>query len=125
MAKKPESTTRTNPPASERQASGGFLLGNIRTLGIIGLVLLALVGVVAYVMINSAKENDRAQLELARIRPYYDRGEFAVAGNGDSSKTYGGEKIHGLLYIVNEWGSTASGKIAALYLGNSYVALGQ
>jgi tetratricopeptide (TPR) repeat protein len=111
--------------ANDREQDGGFLLGNIRTLGIIGIILLAAVGGIAYYLIQNAESNEKAQIALARVRPYYDRGEYALAINGDSSKTYGTEKVRGLLYIVGEWSATPAGKIAALCLGNSYLALGQ
>ncbi|MDB5035910.1 MAG: Tetratricopeptide repeat-containing protein [Chlorobi bacterium] len=115
--------TRTPVPVSKE--GQGFFLGNLRLLGIIGIVLL--VGIIAIVLVNisSGKSNDRAQLELARIRPYYDRGDFSVAVNGDPSKKISGEKIRGLKDLVADWKSTPAGKIAALYLGNSYLALGQ
>lgn len=107
------------------EQGGGFLLGNMRTLGIIGFVLLAVVGAVAFYLIKGAGANDEAQLALSRVRSYYDRGEYAVAISGDSSKTMGTAKIIGLAAIVDKWASTPAGEIAALYLGNSYLALGQ
>jgi tetratricopeptide (TPR) repeat protein len=126
MAKNTENIeTAETIEVTRRDEGGGFLLGNTRVLGIIGLVLLAVVGAVAYYLYRGAASNDEAQLALARIRPYYDRGEYAVAISGDSSKTYGTQKIHGLRHIVSEWGGTPAGKIAALYLANSYLALGQ
>jgi tetratricopeptide (TPR) repeat protein len=105
--------------------SGGFLQGNIRLLGFIGIGLLVLVGLITYFTVSSGSTNDRAQMELARIRPYYDRGEFALAINGDSSKRYGNEKVRGLRGLVDEYGSTKAGKIAALFLGNCYLSTQQ
>lgn len=110
---------------STREQGGGFFLGNTRLLGVIGLVLVAVVCAVAFYLIRGAAANDDAQLALSRIRPYYDRGEFAVAISGDSSKTIGTEKVRGLRFIVDEWSGTPAGKIAAMYLGNCYLALGQ
>jgi tetratricopeptide (TPR) repeat protein len=37
----------------------------------------------------------------------------------------GGETIHGLQYVADEWGGTPAGKVAALFLGNSHMALGE
>lgn len=126
MAKNPTTVDNTRQnEAMAREQGGGFLLGNVRVLGIIGFVLLGVVGAVAYYLISSAQANDDALMALARIRPYYDRGEYAVAINGDSSKVMGTEKVRGLRFIVDEWSSTPAGKIAAQFLGNSYLALGQ
>jgi tetratricopeptide (TPR) repeat protein len=126
MAKNTANIDRVESTEATRSSEGGgFLLNNVRTLAIIGIVLLAGVGALAFYLNQRAEANDKAQIALARIRPYYDRGEYAVAINGDSSKTFGTEKVHGVRWIVDEWGSTAAGKIAALYLGNCYLALGQ
>lgn len=112
-------------PSTKEVAGGGFLRDNVRTIGIIGIVLLVVVAGVLYLSFGRAKSSDRALVELGRIRPYYDRGEYMVAINGDSSKTVGGEKVHGLRYIVDEYKSTPAGQISALFLGNSYLGLGQ
>jgi len=117
--------TTDSPEAFESSRGSGFFLNNVRTLGIIGIVLLvAVIGIVAYFFVRG-NSNDRAQLELARIRPYYDRGEFQVAISGDSSKKINGERVRGLRELVEEWKGTQAGQIAALYLGNSYLATGQ
>jgi tetratricopeptide (TPR) repeat protein len=116
----PDTTDRTN-----REERGGFLLENTRLLGIIGIVLLVVLGGIVWFFANQGKKNDQAQVELARIRPYYDRGEFAVAISGDSSKTMGGEPVYGLRHVVEEWSGTSAGKVAALFLGNAYLATGE
>lgn len=124
-----KSSSQIATPESVEQGAneerGGFFLGNRKLLGIIGILLLLVLAGAYYLTYLNAKSNDRAQIELARIRPYYDRGEYAVAISGDSAKTMGAEKVRGLQAIVGEYESTPSGKIAALYLGNSYLALGQ
>jgi len=117
-------TAETND-ATGREQEGGFLLGNMRLLGIIGLVLVAIAVAFGFYLNSSAKANDEAQVALSRIRPYYDRGEYAVAINGDSSKAMGTEKIRGLAFVVDEYDGTPAGKVAALFLANSYLALGQ
>jgi tetratricopeptide (TPR) repeat protein len=121
MAKSTQLTAaRRTAEASESR--GGFLLGNTRLLGIIGLVLLAAIGGVFWFYSQRAKDNERAQMALARIRPYYERGEFATAIKGDPAVKRGNESVVGLTSIVGEWKSTSAGKIAALYLGNCYLA---
>lgn len=104
---------------------GGFLRDNVKTLGFIGLGLLALLCVGLFFFLGRGKENDRALLELARIRPYYERGEYMIAISGDSSKIFNGEKVRGLRQIVDDYRGTPAGKVAALLLGNSYLGVGQ
>jgi tetratricopeptide (TPR) repeat protein len=117
--------TADTTTTTDREEGGGFLRENVRTLGIIGLLLLVALGGIYYYFYRQGKANDQAQIELARVRSYYDKSDFPLAINGDTSKTMGGAPIHGLRYIVSEWKSTPAGKIAALYLGNSYLASGQ
>lgn len=124
MAKRP-SNIDTAQTVETTTSGGGFLRNNVRTLGFVGLGLIVLVGVVFFFFLGQGKENDRALIELARIRPYYERGEFNVAISGDSSKTINGEKVRGLRQIVDDHKGTPAGKIAALLLGNSYLGVGQ
>ena len=72
------------PEQAENEQSGGFFLGNRKLLGLIGIGLLLLVAAISYFAYVRGASSDRAQIELARIRPYYDRGEYAVAIGGDS-----------------------------------------
>lgn len=111
--------------AVETSGGGGFLRDNVRLLGFIGIGLLLLVGVIAFFMYSRGQNNEKALVELGRIRPYYDRGEYAIAINGDSSKMYGTERIRGLQQIVADYESEPAGKLAALLLGNSYLGIGE
>jgi tetratricopeptide (TPR) repeat protein len=123
-----KSVSTFDTPESVEQSGnegGGFFLGNLRLLGFIGFGLLAVIAGIFIINYLGGQANERAQVELGRIRPYYDKGEYAVAINGDSSKVIAGERVRGLRAIVEEHGSTDAGRIAALYLGNSYLALGQ
>jgi len=124
MAKRQSDSGRTVKTV-DTTGGGGFLRDNVRTLGIIGIALLVLVGVVFYFMYNRGQNNEEALVELARIRPYYDRGEFILAINGDSSRLYGTEQVRGLQQIVEDYESTPAGRIAALFLGNSYLGIGE
>jgi len=117
--------SKIDTPDTIENTGGGFLRDNVRTLGIIGILLLVVVGGLFYYNYSRGKNNGDALVALARIRPYYDRGEFMVAISGDSSKTVNGEKIRGLRVVVDEFKSSPAGKIAALFLGNSYLGLGQ
>jgi tetratricopeptide (TPR) repeat protein len=107
-----------------REEQGGFLLDNLRLFGIIGVALLIVAsGIFYFFVIRSAEANEQAQIALARVRPYYDQGAFPAAISGDSLTVSSGEKAFGLQAIVDQWGSTSAGKVAALFLGNSYLAL--
>jgi tetratricopeptide (TPR) repeat protein len=104
---------------------GGGIFRNVRVLGIIGAVLLVIAGGVYYYNYSRVANNERALLELSRVRPYYDRSEFAIAISGDPTKKFSGEPVRGLSAIVADYGSTPAGQIAALFLGNSYMATNQ
>ncbi len=110
---------------TEEIASSGFFRGNVRMWGIIGIVILLVAGGLFYYRYSKVQLNARAMVELERIRPSYDKGEFATAINGDSSRRIGTEKVRGLRVLVDEYSSTPAGRIAALWLGNSYLASGQ
>lgn len=111
--------------SANESTGGGLFRNNVRTLGIIGILLLVGVGAFFAYNFSRGKNNGEALVALARIRPYYDRGEFMVAISGDSSKSINGEKIKGLRYVVDEYKSSPAGRVAALFLGNSYLGLGQ
>lgn len=106
-------------------ASSGFFRGNVRTWGVIGIVILLVAGGLYYYRYTRAQANARALVELERIRPSYDKGEFATAISGDSTRKIGTEKVRGLRQIVDDFGTTPAGRIGALWLGNSYLATGQ
>jgi tetratricopeptide (TPR) repeat protein len=126
MAKQSLTPDTPNTTAiTDREQGGGFLLDNVRMLGVIGLILLAVLGGIVWYFYSQGKANDQAQIELARIRPYYDKSDFATAINGDTAKTMGGEPVSGLRHIVEERSGTPAGKIAALFLGNAYLATGE
>ncbi len=84
-------------------------------------VLTVLVIVLAVIFIyfrNESQKSETATLELAKVKQIYAADMFQMAINGDS---LGMSK--GLLYIVNEYGSTESGQTAKLMLANSYYNL--
>jgi len=110
---------------TEETASSGFFTGNVKMWGIIGIVILLAAGGLFYYNFSNARQNEQALIELERIRPYYDKGEFTTAINGDSAKKINNERIRGLRLIVDDFGSTPAGRIGSLWLGNAYLATGQ
>lgn len=68
---------------------------------------------------NLSSQNVAATADLGKIIRYYDAGNFQVAINGSPQ-----ENMRGLQQIVDEYGGTASGEFATLYLANAYFFLG-
>lgn len=82
----------------------------------IGLTVLVVViaGVILYFNKKSANE-DNAAVALSKVQNAYDMQDFKTAMNGDSLGSF-----KGLVYIVNEYGSTPSGELAKILLANCY-----
>lgn len=68
---------------------------------------------------NLTAQNQAATADLGKILRYYDQGAYETAINGSPR-----ENIRGLRQIVDEYGGTTSGDLAAFYLANSYFARG-
>jgi tetratricopeptide (TPR) repeat protein len=74
---------------------------------------------------NNAENIKNASAALNRIIPYYAASDFQKSLSGDTSKFVRGQPVIGLINIVNEYGGTQQGKIAALYAGNCFLPLGK
>lgn len=86
-------------------------------------VVIVAVAAVVY-MNNSAEEKfEEASVALSRITPSFEDGNFENAVNGDPSLVIRGEKVLSLPEVANKYKGTEPGKIAALYAGQSYLAL--
>lgn len=72
---------------------------------------------------NKSKKTQKAMVALSRIVPYYEAPDFKKALFGDSTKTIRGERVIGLLEIIDEYSGTDEAILAALYAGNSYLTL--
>jgi len=81
-------------------------------------VFVIIIAVIFIYFRNQSQKSETAALELAKVKQIYAADMFQMAINGDS---LGMSK--GLLYIVNEYGSTESGETAKLMLANSYYNL--
>lgn len=70
-------------------------------------------------------QNTEATMALARIRPLYTEGRYALALTGDSVPPVGDIEVMGLAEISAEYSSTDAGKDAALLAGHCYASLGK
>lgn len=88
-------------------------------------VVTAIIGGMYYYMSSAEEANQTAALELSRIRPVFEAGEFEAALTADTVSPVGQDKVLGLLEIADQYGSTDAGKVAALMAGNCLVNLGR
>lgn len=101
------------------EAQSWFEANRKRVGTIVTTVLIAAIAVWFYFN-NLTTQNKAATADLGNILRYYDQGEYETAINGSPR-----ENLRGLRQIVDEYGGTASGELAAFYLANSYYALGE
>jgi tetratricopeptide (TPR) repeat protein len=78
-----------------------------------------------YLEKTAEEKRQTATVALSRIMPYYDAPDYRLALYGDETKTIRNQKVIGLIDIVKKYESTNPGKIAALYAGNSFLAVGK
>ena len=88
----------------------------------VGVLLIAIVAVVYYNRAKNEKEQE-ASAALSRIRTVFENGDYTKAMSGDAAKLIRETPLVGLKDIVDQYGSTENGKVAALYAGNALVAL--
>lgn len=93
---------------------------------IASVVIVAIIGGIYYFSYTSEKNQEAAATALSRIKMYFDQEMYSKAlAGGDSVPQVRGEKVLGLKEIADEYGSTPSGKFAALLAGESYLQLNQ
>lgn len=92
---------------------------------VLGAVLIILaIGGIVYWNISQKQRAETAATLLARVFTYYDNGDYERALYGDTTKTVRGEPVRGLVDIVQEYGGTEPGRVAALYAGSAYLLQG-
>lgn len=84
----------------------------------IALSVAVIIALVFFYFNYKTRNNETAGVELTKVRIVYASGSFQQAINGDS---LGMSK--GLLYIVNNYGSSENGNIAKVMLANCYYYL--
>ncbi|MBL7129534.1 MAG: hypothetical protein ISS16_11200 [Ignavibacteria bacterium] len=81
--------------------------------------IIVVIGAVVFLYFkNLSEKQETATLELSKVKPVYLSGAYDQAISGDTLGI-----SQGLLYIVNEYGSTESGETAKILLANSYYYL--
>lgn len=81
-------------------------------------ILVVIIAVIFIYFRSQSNKSESASLELSKVKQIYEMEMYQQAINGDS---LGNSK--GLLYIVNNFGSTESGETAKIMLANAYYYL--
>jgi tetratricopeptide (TPR) repeat protein len=102
-----------------------WVLHNQRVVGALAVVLIAAIAGIWWWVGQQKTNSDHAATYLSRVIVYYFNDDYRHAIDGDRQRKVDGEPLYGLRYIVEEYGSTQSGRQATLLLGNAYYALGK
>jgi len=105
--------------SEEFSRAESFVQKNGKTLGIIGVVLLVLVGgYFAFRQFYLVPQNEEASALLFPTEQYFAQDSFNMVINGDGTNPSAVE-------IADDYGMTKAGNLAAAYAGISYLHLGQ
>lgn len=100
-----------------------FILENKVLLITAGIVIIAIVGLYIYLEATRMTSSREASLALSRVLPYFEKGNYQLALDGDPNAKVRGQDIIGLKEIVEKYENTSQGRVAALYAANCYVEL--
>lgn len=89
----------------------------IAVLSVVGVVALAIAGFLLYQYWNDS-QNDLAQDEMFQAVYYFEQDSLDLALRGDGNQ-------YGFLDIIEEYGSTETGRLANFYAGTVYMNKGQ
>ncbi|MBI3259727.1 MAG: tetratricopeptide repeat protein [Ignavibacteriae bacterium] len=87
----------------------------------LGVVVVAITAIIFYNKSKETKEQE-ASVALSRVMVFIESGDNDKAFNGDPQKLVRGTPIVGLKTIVDEYGGTRNGEVAAVYAGNALLA---
>ncbi len=107
------------------ETSRDWVLENPRIVAAAAVVLVAIVAGLFWWASERQANSDTAATELSRALNYYFEGDMRHAIDGNQQQRLSGEPIYGLRFISQQYGSTAPGREADLFLGNAYYELGQ
>ena len=94
-----------------------WIENNQKTLWIIFIAVLVIAFGIYGVSRYTKKRNETASSQIYKAQQYFESEQFENALNGDGNNL-------GFLDIVNDYGSTKTGKLAAYYAGISYMKQG-
>lgn len=104
---------------TESGASSDMFFKKNATMIIGGLAIVLIAAGLYWYISNTQKEKEaNASLALSRVKIFYERAEFDKALKGDPTVKVRGESIIGLREIVENYGGTSAGKMAALMAGD-------
>jgi predicted negative regulator of RcsB-dependent stress response len=108
----------------EYEEQNSLLQNKYLRYGLIGAVAVLVIagGWIGYSYYQDNAQQE-ASLKLARIRPYFDQGYYNEALNGLSGATMRGARLVGLRNIADDYGTTETGKLAALYAATALFAM--
>lgn len=89
----------------------GILMGALAVIAVV-----AIIWMVNYFYITPNKQE--AQKEIFTAQYYFEQDSFQLALNGDGMNA-------GFLQVIEDYGSTAAGKLAAYYAGVCYLNMGE
>lgn len=94
------------------------------SIGVIILVL-GIFLLTNYLRTSAEEKSNAASFALSKIMEAYLGNEYEKALSGDKAVLVNNKPLMGLVEIVNEYKSTSSAKVAALYAGDCYISLGK
>lgn len=114
---------KNKPEASVEEAlsqSEAFIIKNKKTiLGAVIAIVVIIAGFMSYKNFIAEPREQKAAAALFKGEQYFGNDQFELALNGDSLGYIG------FIQVADEFGGTASGKLAKAYAGLSYAQLGQ
>lgn len=96
-----------------------FYQKNARTINIVGLVIIVLIGgYFGYKYLYLKPQEKKAETMIFKAQQYFARDSFRLALNGDGNN-------YGYLQVIKRYGSTQAGNLAQYSAGVCYVQMGQ
>jgi len=115
-----------NPVASTEDT--GMDMNELKSKAIKYAGLLAIVVIIAgYFYISSEQSNEEnfeANIMLERVMPFFEKGDYGKALEGDQSIVINGQPLMGLREIAEKYSGNETSKLASLYAGNAYKLAG-
>lgn len=106
----------------------GFWYKNQKViLTIIAVVIIAIIGVIAYKAFIQGPKNQRANEQLAVVQADFEQAAFQPTLDTAAYKAVlnGGGEGTGALGVIRNYGSTPAGNLAKFYAGAAYLHLGE